>query len=253
MQFPDIIFFAIVAVFLVLRLRSVLGRRTGNERERPDPFRPSPNPPDRIGPPNRIGPAERDRPLDRAGPGDPASAPPDKTVPLPGRTPPDAATDPAAARAAKSAPLESGLAQISATDPNFTPQGFLDGAKAAFEMIVNAFAKGDRKALRPLLSDGVYEQFAEAVRQREVANKRRETTLVGIKELTLLEARMEARTAFLTLKFVSEQVNVVRDKDGKVTEGDANQVVEVTDIWVFARNTRSSNPNWTLVETRSAH
>ena len=242
MQFPDIIFFAIVAVFLILRLRSVLGRRTGNERERPDPFRPSPV--NRSGP---VGPAGPGTGMPK--PGDAAATAPEKPIPLPGRAP-EPAPQPAGA---KVPPLEAGLAQIGVADPSFTPQGFLDGAKVAFEMVVDAFAKGDRKALRPLLSDGVFEQFQEAIRAREAAGTRRETTLVGIKELTLLEARMEQRTAFVTVKFVSEQVNVTRDKDDKVIEGDPNQVVDVTDIWVFARNTRSSNPNWTLVETRSAH
>jgi predicted lipid-binding transport protein (Tim44 family) len=248
-QFPDIIFFAIVAVFLILRLRSVLGRRTGNERERPDPFHPSPNAPDRLGAPTRpgpMGPAGGGANLPK--PGDATGVAPEKVIPLPNR-----GADAAPSPAAKAPPLEAGLAQVGVADPNFTPQGFLDGAKVAFETTVDAFAKGDRKTLRPLLSDAVFEQFADAIHARETASKRHETTLVGVKELTLLEARMEARTAFITVKFVSEQVNVTRDKDNKVTDGDPNQVVEVTDIWVFARNTRSSNPNWTLVETRSAH
>lgn len=231
MQFPDIIFFAIVAAFLIFRLRSVLGRRTGNERQRPDPFRPSP----------------ADHP-GAAGPRTPAEPAGDKVIPLPPRPVGDTAPLPPAA---KGTPLEAGLTQISVADPSFTPQGFLEGAKVAFEMIVDGFAKGNRKALRPLLNNAVFEQFSDAIKAREDASQHHETTLVAIKEADVIEARMEGRTAFVTVKLASEQVNVTRDKDGHVVDGDPSQVVEIADIWTFARNTRSNDPNWTLVETRS--
>ena len=219
--FIDIIFFAMVAAFLVLRLRSVLGRRTGNERRRPDPFRPG-----------------------QADAGDKVVSLPDRSA----RSPGEAIEIPAAARGT---PLEAGLTQIGVADPNFTPQGFLDGAKVAFEMVVRGFAKGDRKALRPLLNDAVFESFSAAIKTREDAKLSHETTLVGVKSADIIEARMEGRAALVTIKFVSEQINVSRDKDGRVTEGDASHVAEITDIWTFARNTRSRDPNWTLVETRS--
>ncbi len=225
-HFIDIIFFAMVAAFLVLRLRSVLGRRTGNEQRRPDPFRP--------------------KPADAG----------DKVVPLPDRSARSAGEAGEAIEipaGAKGTPLEAGVTQIGVADPNFTPQGLLDGAKAAFEMVVQGFAKGDRKVLRPLLNDAVFDSFSAAIKAREDAKESRETTLVGIKSAEIIEARMEGRTALVTVKFVSEQINVRRDKDGRVAEGDANHAAEITDIWTFARNTRSRDPNWTLVETRSSN
>jgi predicted lipid-binding transport protein (Tim44 family) len=222
-HFIDIIFFAMVAAFLVLRLRSVLGRRTGNEQRRPDPFRP--------------------KPADTG----------DKVVPLPDRSTRTAGEAIEIPASAKGTPLEAGLTQIGVADPNFTPQGFLDGAKAAFEMVVHGFAKGDRKVLRPLLNDAVFDSFSAAIKAREDAKESRETTLVGVKSAEIIEARMEGRTALVTVKFVSEQINVRRDKDGRAAEGDASHPAEITDIWTFARNTRSRDPNWTLVETRSSN
>ncbi|HUI17559.1 MAG TPA: Tim44/TimA family putative adaptor protein [Alphaproteobacteria bacterium] len=224
-HFIDIIFFAMVAAFLILRLRSVLGRRTGDERPRPDPFRPSP--------------------AEGAG---------DKIIPLPGPAE-RAAGEPIAAPppAAVGTPLESGLTQIAVADPSFTAEHFVEGAKAAFEAIVTAFAKGERDALRPLLNDTVFEHFSAAIKAREDAGQSRETTLVGIKSADILEAQMDGRTAFVTVKFVSEQINLTRGKDGNVVEGDPGHVAEITDIWTFARNTRSRDPNWALIETRSPH
>jgi predicted lipid-binding transport protein (Tim44 family) len=233
-HFIDIIIFAMVAAFLILRLRSVLGRRTGEERQRPDPFRPTP--------------------LDRTGAASPSS---DKVVQLPERNGRGGENAAGATielpPSAKGTPLEAGLTQIGVADPNFTPQGFIDGAKAAFEITVEAFAKGERKVLRPLLSDPVFEHFSAAIKVREDARQTHVTTLVGIKSAEILDARMDGRTAYVTVKFVSEQVNVTKDKDGNAADGDPNNVAQITDIWTFARNTRSRDPNWTLVETRSVN
>ena len=223
-SFVDIIIFAMVAAFLVLRLRSVLGRRTGNEQRRPDPFAP----PDRA-----------------------AS---DKVVALPDRgARPIAENIEPLPAGSKPTSLEAGLAQIKAADPGFTVQGFVEGAKVAFEMIVEGFARGDRKVLRPLLSDAVFENFSAAIKTREDANQTHTTTLIGIRSTDILEAQMDGRTAYTTVKIVSEQVNVTRDKDGHVIDGDPNHVADVTDIWTFARATRARDPNWLLVETRSPH
>jgi predicted lipid-binding transport protein (Tim44 family) len=209
--FFDIIIFAAIAAFLVLRLRNVLGRRTGHQ-SRPD----------------------RD-PFQAAQVEDQAS---DKIVHLPDRT-------------SEERPLGAGLTQIKVADPSFDQGGFVHGAKSAFEMILNAFARGDTDALRPLLSNEVYEDFAGAIKSRREADQTLETTLVGIKGADVIEAEMQGRTAFVTVKFVTEQVNVTRDSDGKAIEGDPGHVTEVTDIWTFARNTRSRDPNWTLVATSS--
>ncbi len=231
-QFFDIILFAAIAAFLVLRLRSVLGKRTGHE-QRPgqDPFKPSQQR-------QQQGGEQPDR---------------DKVVPMPGRGEDNGVTDEELKKAADKAetPLSAGLTQIKLADRDFDEDGFVQGAKGAFEMVVNAYAQGDRKSLRQLLANDVYGDFEQAIDAREKAGQSLETTLVNIREAEIVEAELQNRTAFVTVKFVSEQINVLRDAEGNVVEGDAEQVLDVTDIWTFARNTRSRDPNWTLVATRS--
>jgi predicted lipid-binding transport protein (Tim44 family) len=222
-QYFDIIIFAMIAAFLVLRLRGVLGRRTGTEKPRDDFF-----PRSRA---NRDGAA-------------------DNVVSLPdaARAREELAPVPGGPRAASP---ESGLADIRGADPAFDAGPFVQGARGAFEIIVNAFAGGDTATLRPLLSDEVYERFADAIRNRVAAKETLETQLVSIKSAEIDEAELNGRTAFVTVKFVSDQVNVTRAADGKAIEGDPDRVVEKTDFWTFARNTRSQDPNWLLVATRS--
>jgi predicted lipid-binding transport protein (Tim44 family) len=101
------------------------------------------------------------------------------------------------------------------------------------------------------LSDTVFDQFRQAIKAREAAGQRLETTLVGLDAVDILEADLRDREAIVTLSFKSEQVNVVRDKDGEPVDGDPARVDKVTDIWTFSRNTRSRDPNWTLIATRS--
>lgn len=224
--FLDIIIFAVIALFLVFRLRSVLGRRTGHERP----------------PPDRQSPQKGDAPTN------------DNVVELPDRTArPENTEDADFATEVSDDPLAAGLTQIKIADSNFDPAGFATGASSAFEMVVQAFAEGDLKTLRSLLNDEVYDNFSAAVQQREESDEALETTVIGIKKADIIEARVEGRMAFITLKFLSEQVNVTRDKDGEVIDGDPNRVTEITDIWTFARNTRARDPNWTLVETRSSN
>ena len=222
-QFFDIILFAMIAAFLILRLRSVLGRRTGNER----------------------------RPTDlvsRRGDESPGN---DNVVELPDRTGEAAADEDLQAAEDSGDPVADGLAQIKIADRAFDQQDFLAGARMAFETVVQNFAEGDTKALRALLNDEVFENFTAAIKQREEAGETLETMLIGIKTADILEARMEGRTAFVTVKIVTEQVNLTRDRIGEVIDGDPNRVADVTDIWTFARNARARDPNWTLVETRS--
>ena len=218
-QYFDIIIFAMIAAFLVLRLRSVLGRRTGTEK--PREFRPL------------------------------AKPAPDNVVSLPDglRNREELAPAPSGPRAASPEP---GLAQIRNADPKFDSGAFVQGARGAFEIIVNAFAAGDTATLRPLLSDDVYERFAEAIRHRLSVKETLETHLVSVKAAEIDEAELNARTAFVTVKFVSDQVNVTRAADGTIIEGEPDRTVEKTDFWTFARNTRSQDPNWLLVATRSA-
>ncbi len=215
----DIILFAMLAAFLVYRLRGVLGKRTGQERRRADPFAPA---------------------------NDSADAENENVIALPDRTSEDSDEE-----AEPETPLSAGIAQIRSADQSFAPREFLDGAEKAFEMVVNAFASGDGKTLNTLLSAEVYENFADAIRARELANHTQESTLVGIDSVDLLEAELQDRTAMVTVKFVSEQINATIDENDEIVDGDRNAVAKVTDIWTFARDTRSSSPNWKLAATRS--
>ncbi len=217
----SIVFFAIVVLFLVFRLRGVLGRRTGQERYR-DPFAPrSATPPTRAPMPG--APAESRGPVIE-GTATPVSEP---------------------------APLAAGLAKLKSADRSFDEPAFLKGARGAFEIIVNAFAAGDTAALKPLLSGEVYSSFATAIQQRLGAKETLETNLMTVKDCDLVQAGVEDNAAYVTVKFVSDQVNVTRAADGKVIDGDPDRVVEKTDFWTFSRDTRSRDPNWQLVATRS--
>jgi predicted lipid-binding transport protein (Tim44 family) len=228
----DIIILAMVAVFLVARLYKVLGRRTGHERPR-DPF-------------GGVANDEQRR---------------DAVIPLPERggsargedtiVPPASTGTPINPTADQGSPLQAGIARIRSVDPQFDPKMFLTGARAAFEMIISAFAKGDSGALRPLLNDEVFQNFASAIKARQQAGETLDTTLVAVTAADLIEAELQGRNAVVTVKIVSDQINVTRDGSGKVVDGDPSVVASVTDIWTFSRNTRSRDPNWMLVATRS--
>lgn len=213
----DIVLFAMVAGFLVLRLRSVLGRRTGSER-----------------PP-------RDTMLRRA------EAPADKVIPMGNRPPPA----PPLVTATPAAAVSAGLERIRGADAAFDPSQFIEGARVAFEMIVAAFADGDKSRLRPLLSDDVYKPFAGAIDERAAAGERLETRILQLKSLDIVEAGLTGRIARITVKFVSDQINVLRAHDGSIVDGDPDHAIEKTDFWSFARDTRSGDPNWALVATAS--
>ncbi len=118
-------------------------------------------------------------------------------------------------------------------------------------MILTAFAAADTDALKNLLSPEVFGNFSQSIREREEAGETMETTLVGFKSSDVVEAYMAGRTAHITMKFVTQQINVVRGKDGEIVDGDLSTINDVTDFWTFARDTRSSDPNWMLVATGS--
>lgn len=221
--FIDIVILGMIAAFLIYRLRSVLGRRTGHER-----------------------PRHQNQPY--GGPGKPGGDRSDNVVDLPGRdrqAPPPPPVDAPVADAG----VEHGLTQIKIADPSFNERQFLEGAQAAFGMIVEAYAAGDTGTLRPLLSDDLYDAFSEAIRDRLQRNETLETELKRMKDVTLVDARMDGRHAFVTVKFVTDQINVTRDAQGEVVEGDPDEAAEVVDLWTFSRNTRAADPNWLLVET----
>jgi predicted lipid-binding transport protein (Tim44 family) len=155
--------------------------------------------------------------------------------------------------APKDSPLARSLTQLMRADPSFDPGQFLDGAKTAYEMIVMSFAEGDEASLKQLLSAEVFEGFESAIRERETRGEKVESNLVGINKADIIESDVKNRTAYVTVKFVSELISVTRDAEGEVVEGDPKKVREVTDIWTFARDISSKNPNWKLVATESAN
>lgn len=232
-QFLDIILFAMVAAFLVLRLRNVLGKKTGHQRERQNPF------------------AERSQEMNE-----------DKVVELPNRRADDGAEpdfeddEETAAQARRPDPaydsdddrLVAGIENIREADRFFDPAGFLEGANGAFEMIVRAFSAGELDRLQPLLAEDVFEQFRDAVEERARANETLETEITGISS-SIVDAGMAGRDAVVTVCFKSGQINVTRDAENRIIDGDPNDVTEIEDIWTFRRDTQSADPNWKLVET----
>lgn len=223
-QFFDIIILAMIAGFLVLRLRRVLGRRDGHEGKFPGQVR-----------------DEHENDKD--------TFDEDNVVQLPDRARDD--VEPAMADIDDSDPVSAGLTQVRIADPSFDPNTFAEGAKGAFEMVLNAFAGGDRKTLKGLLSPDVYSNFEEAMTERERAGEVLEDTLVGIRVAKVIDASMDGNHALVTVKFTSEQISALRDAEGNVIDGNPNEVIDVTDFWTFSRDVRSSDPNWTLVGTES--
>lgn len=229
------IIFLALAVFIFLRLRSVLGQRTGRERPPYDPY----------------SAREQVRPAT------------EKVVALPNRTA-EAAQKPAAETAAPAAPgerwkgiaeagtpLAAGLDAIAAADSAFDPKHFLTGARTAYEMIVSAYAEGDRRTLKGLLSRDVYEGFESAITEREKRGETVESRFVSIDEADIANAELRGRNAQLTIRFKSKLVSATRDKNGNVVDGSAEKVTDVTDVWTFARDTSSRDPNWKLVATEA--
>ncbi len=233
MEFFDFgtIFFLIAAVVIFFQLRNVLGRRTGNERPPFDPYTAGRNGSRKeqgangenvVSLPRRKGAAEPDQ----------IYADIDK-VAKPGTE------------------LNKGMRAIRDADPSFAPKSFVDGAKMAYEMIVMAFADGDRRTLKNLLSREVYEGFVSAIDEREKRKEKIESSFVGIDDMTIIAAEMKGSEAHVTLRIVSELISATRDSAGEVIDGDPETVAEVKDVWTFARDTRSRDPNWKLVATEA--
>jgi len=229
-EFPNVIF-VLLAVLVALRLYSVLGRKTGNERPVASPRRADGD---------NVIPMPRARGGQLAGPADA-----DRNT--------KSAEERIAGAAPAGSPLEAGLLGIARQDAAFDPKAFLKGAAKAYEMIVMAFAEGDRKQLKPLTSSEVFEGFSSAIGDREKRGLTNQTKFIGVHKADIIEAEIEGGMAKTTVKFLSQMITIVKDKAGKIVEGDAEQVREVTDIWTFARNVTSSDPNWKLVGTQSAN
>ena len=153
-------------------------------------------------------------------------------------------------RLQKKLPLMPGLPKFRLRPQILTEQSFLK-ARAAFELIIQAFAEGDRELLKSLLSEESMPIFCRRLLAGEDASEKLENTLIRIASAEPIEAYMDGASAHVTIKIVSEQINVTRDAKGEVVDGDPDHVSEITDIWTFARDTQTSDPNWELVATRS--
>lgn len=225
-QFLDIIFFAVIAGFILLRLRSVLGTRTGNEKRPEDAIRRQKTPsPDK----------RRD----------------DNVVRLPGAENDGWASDESMGITPNS-PLAQSLTEIQLIDRNFNPQYFLSGARQAYEMIISAFANGDRETLRPLLHDDVYTQFDQAIAEREAENQSMETELVRMGDVRITAATLTETMAEITIKFSVELISAVRNADGAILQGHPTVPQEVSELWTFARDIGSKDPTWLLIATTPA-
>ena len=225
------IIFLALAVFIFLRLRSVLGQRTGRERPPYDPY------------------SARDA----------VRGSNDNVVALPGR---GGETAPASAPPADPVERWKGIAEpgsaialgldaIVKDDPSFDPKHFIAGGKQAYEMIVTAYAQGDRKSLKNLLGREVYEGFDAAITEREQRKEIVETRFVSIERAELIGAELRGKTSQVTVRFVSQLVSVTRDANGNVIDGNPDKVTDVTDVWTFARDITSRDPNWKLVATEA--
>ena len=219
--FPiDLVLFGMIAAFLVLRLRSILGRREGFER-----------PPEAPLPDAMPGPLPREAHgpvIDGAA--EPAS---DRTLP-----------DPAS-------PAGQVLDQMRRIDRAFDPAHFLAGAESAFRMIVVAFATGNRDTLRTLLSDDTYRAFDSAIAAREQRGETQRTEIRSIPAATIEHADLRGTLAAITVRFVSDQVNLTLGHDGQPVHG-TDAVTEITDLWTFERDLGTHDPTWRLVAARSA-
>ena len=151
----------------------------------------------------------------------------------------------------KDANVEAGVMSIVRRDPTFDPDHFMSGAKQAYEMIVTAFAEGNKGLLKDLLNAEVYEGFSAAIGDRDSRGEQVDQSFVGINKADIIEADLKGSIANITIKFLSQLISATRDRDGEVISGDPQRVMEVTDIWTFARDTKSSNPNWKLIATQA--
>ena len=235
----------VVAIVAIWKLRSVLGRRTGDDEARID---------------QQLRAREA---RERA-----AAAAKEKVVTLPRREQrddqqarPAAPADQAAIAQAEARvktfatdpAVEKGLLAILRTDSSFDPEHFLRGAKQAYEMIVTAFAEGNRKMLKDLLSREVMEGFSAAIAERERRGEVIDQSFVGISKADIVEAELKNGQAVVTVKFESQLISATRDRGGEVITGDPQKITDVTDFWSFAREVSSRNPNWRLVATQSAN
>ena len=213
--FFDIIIFAMLAGYLVFQLRRVLGRRSGHDQQRrQNPFTRQPD--DNADNDNVIALAEKER-----------------------------AADDEFDR--ENEPQMGGMTTLKSLDPKFDEREFLGGAKAAYEWILGAFARGDRDQLRGLLGPTLYQNFDAAIADRERVNETLETTVSSMKSTSIEDVEIDGAIVTITVEFSTDQVKALRDSEGNIIEGDPDRIESLTDIWVFSRDLQSGDPNWQLI------
>lgn len=219
--YADIVILALVAGFILLRLRGVLGQKTGNEN------------------PQFFKREEKDK----------ESA--EKIVHMSDKALKNKPADEADIYlyALDDQAVAGTIADIKKIDPSFTATSFLDGAKMAFEMVFDAFAKGDKKTLEMLLDKSLYPSFSAAIDEREKSETVLENTLVSIKARDITQATLTGSVARLSVKFDSEQVSLTKDKHGTIVGGNVSDTHMMDDEWLFERDVSSKNPNWKIIET----
>lgn len=222
------LFFLVAAVLIFLQLRSVLGRRTGNEKPPFDPYSPKDL---------AKGPGSEDSKV--------------VTLQRKGDTDSENRYDAVDAYAKPDTELNVKLRDVVNADPSFEPKEFLNGARMAYEMIVMAFAEGDRKTLKGLLSREVFDGFNAAITEREQRGETVKSTFVGIEKADIVQASVKDSEVQVTVRVLSQLISATFAKDGSVVDGDAEAVGEVNDLWTFSRDVRSRDPNWKLVATES--
>jgi predicted lipid-binding transport protein (Tim44 family) len=231
------IIFALLAAFVVWKLRSVLGTRSGTEKPPTNPFA--------SGAPGSF----------RARRGD---HPGGQVIPLPGAaeppvTRPQASDERWKPYAEPGSKAWAGLDATAAADWSFAIKPFIDGAKSAYEMIVGAFAEGNREVLRKLLSPDVFEGFAAAIDGREKHGEKLTTKIVSIDQAVIEDASLNGRTAEIKVHYTTRMITATRDRAGNVIEGDPEKAVQIEDIWTFTRDVGSRDPNWKLSATETAN
>jgi predicted lipid-binding transport protein (Tim44 family) len=228
----------ILAIALVVfwRLKSVLGSRTGHERPPFDPYAASRKGDTAARPDAANGNVLR-LPKEAETPELAAPAGKEPSLPI------------WAGYALESSAAALGLERLAKSDPQFSPKSFIEGAKIAYEMIVEAFARGDKAALKNLLARDVYDGFVRAIDAREAEGQKLESRFVGIDKAEIAAVELNGKRAGITVKFVSELISATLSKSGAVIEGDPKQVREITDVWTFERDMGSRDPNWKLAAT----
>lgn len=214
-SFFDIILFAILAGYLVFKLRNVLGKRTGHEERHSDPFAPAPE----------------------------EKSETDNVIQLPDRDPDSRGPED------ESGDL-SDLMRLKMADSSFDEVEFLKGARTAFEWIVEAFAKGETESLQPLLSNDLFGAFASAVEAREAASETQETRIASFRSALINDVDLAGSVARVTVEFITDQVKTTFASDGSIVDGDPDKIETVTDLWTFERDISEGDPNWRLVATR---